>query len=78
MDLDPIFLPVGEGFRKFCTTEGRGFELILFPADMVRSFTDHSPKLKADRPHPRHYPHTPTNYRHTDKHLRLVMALIHP
>ncbi len=23
--------------------------------------------LKADRPHPRNYPHTPTDYRHTDK-----------
>ncbi len=26
-------------------------------------------QLKADRPHPRYYPHTPTGYRHTDKHL---------
>ena len=34
------------------------------------------PKLKADQPHPRDYPHTPTNYRHTDKHLRLVMTPI--
>ncbi len=33
-------------------------------------------KLKADRPHPRNYPPTPTDYRHTDKHLRLVMVLI--
>ena len=24
----------------------------------------------------RNYPHTPTDYRHTDKHLRLVMVLI--
>ncbi len=32
----------------------------------------HSPwKLKADRPHPHNYPPTPTDYRHTDKHLRL-------
>ncbi len=30
-------------------------------------------QLKADRPHPRDYPHTPTDFRHTDKHLRLVM-----
>ncbi len=29
--------------------------------------------LKADGPHSRYYPHTPTDYRHTDKHLRLVM-----
>ncbi len=28
--------------------------------------------LKANRPHPRNYLHTATNYRHTDKHLRLV------
>ncbi len=33
-------------------------------------------KLKADRPHLRKYPHTPTDYRHTDKHLGLVMAPI--
>ncbi len=33
-------------------------------------------KLKADRPHPHNYPPTPTDYRHTDKHLRLVMPLI--
>ncbi len=32
-------------------------------------------KLKADRPHPRNYPHMQTNYRHTDKHPRLVMTL---
>ncbi len=32
--------------------------------------------LKADRPHPHNYPHTPTDYGHTDKHLRLVMAPI--
>ncbi len=25
--------------------------------------------LKADRPHPHNYPHTPTDYRHTDKHF---------
>ncbi len=29
-------------------------------------------KLKADRPPTRNYPPTPTDYRHTDKHLRLV------
>ncbi len=28
-----------------------------------------SGKLKADRPPPRNYPQTPTDYRHTDKHL---------
>ena len=31
--------------------------------------------LKADRPHPRDYQHMPTDYRHTDKHIRLVMTL---
>ena len=35
-------------------------------------------KLKANRSHPRNYPHTPTDYWHSDKHLRLVMALICP
>ncbi len=33
-------------------------------------------QLKADRPHPRDYPHMPTDYRHTHKHFRLVMTLI--
>ena len=33
-------------------------------------------KLKADRPHPRNHPHTPTDYRQPDKHLRLIMTLI--
>ncbi len=31
--------------------------------------------LKADRPHT-DYPHTPTDYRHTDKYLKLVMTLL--
>ncbi len=30
-------------------------------------------RLKADRPHPRNYPHTPTNDRHTYQHLRLAV-----
>ena len=25
--------------------------------------------LKADQPHPRNYPHTPTDYRHSDEYL---------
>ena len=33
-------------------------------------------KLKADRPHPRNYPQTPTDYKHTDNHLRLVMVVL--
>ncbi len=35
-------------------------------------------KLKADRPHPRNYPHTPTDYRHTDNHLRLLTVVVAP
>ncbi len=31
---------------------------------------------KADRPHPRNYPQTPTDCRHTDNHLRLVMVVV--
>ena len=31
-------------------------------------------KLKADRPHARNYLQTPTDYRHTDNHVRLVMV----
>ncbi len=33
-------------------------------------------KLKADRPHPHDYLHTPTDYRHTEKHFALVMTLL--
>ncbi len=33
-------------------------------------------QLKADRLHPCNYPHMPTDYRHTDKHLRLVLLLL--
>ncbi len=33
-------------------------------------------KLKADRPHPHDHLHMPTDYRHIDKHLRLVMTPI--
>ncbi len=32
--------------------------------------------LKADQLHSRDYLHTPTDYRHTEQHLRLVMTLI--
>ncbi len=38
--------------------------------------TENPKKLKADRPHPRNYPHAPTDYRRTDKHLRLVIPTI--
>ena len=33
-------------------------------------------KLKADLPHPHDYPHMLTDYRYTDKHLRLVRLLL--
>ncbi len=33
-------------------------------------------QLKANRLHLHDNPHSPTDYRHTDKHLRLVMTLI--
>ncbi len=32
--------------------------------------------LEADRLHPCNYLHTPTDYRHTEKHLRLVMRVV--
>ncbi len=36
----------------------------------------HQNKLKADQPHPRNYQPTPTDYQHTDNHLRLVMVVV--
>ena len=33
-------------------------------------------KLKADRPHPCNYPHTPTDCRHTDNRLRPVVVVV--
>ncbi len=33
-------------------------------------------KLKADRPHPQDYPHTPPDYRRTDKCLGLLMTTL--
>ncbi len=36
----------------------------------------HVTSIKADRPHPRNYPHMSTDYRHTDKPPRLVMVPI--
>ncbi len=33
-------------------------------------------QLKADQPHPHDHQHTPTDYRHTDKHLRLAVTPI--
>ncbi len=37
---------------------------------------DQLTQLKADRPHPRDYPHMPTNFRDRDKHLRLVLRSV--
>ena len=34
------------------------------------------PGLKADWQHPRNYPPTPTDYRHTDNHLRMEMVVV--
>ncbi len=34
--------------------------------------------LKANRLHPRNYPHTPTDYRQTDNHLRLLTVVVAP
>ncbi len=34
-------------------------------------------KLKADRPHPRDYPHTPPDYGHTDKTVGLVRTTLY-
>ncbi len=34
------------------------------------------PLLKADRPHWRDYQQTPTDYRHTDNHFRLVLVVV--
>ncbi len=48
------------------------FDLQVFD---VTSLPMAGSKLKADRPHPRDYPHTPTDYRYTDKHFGLVIAL---
>ena len=41
----------------------------------ITPFINHTTKLKADCPQPRYYPYMPTNYRHTDKHIRLAMTL---
>ncbi len=39
-----------------------------------RKLSIRTPLWKADRPHLRYYLYTPPDYRHTDKHLRLVMT----
>ncbi len=37
------------------------------------SVYSHCKIIKSRSPHPRDYPHRPTDYRHRDKHLRLVI-----
>ncbi len=54
------------------STERLRFERNIMP--WYKAVLPH--KIKADRPHPRNYPHTPTDDRHTYQHLRLAIALI--
>ncbi len=42
----------------------------------VRGVTKANIQLKADRPHPRNYQQTPADYRHTDRHFRLIITLL--
>ncbi len=37
---------------------------------MEEALSELKKKIKADRPHPRNYPHTPTDHRQTDEHLK--------
>ncbi len=73
--INPFSAGIGIGFQKVLESESenlvleselesRILKLIIFKL------------LKADRPHPRNYPHTPTDYRHTDNNLGLVMLLM--
>ena len=52
--------------------------IIKFNAILCMAFkpTNLFPNLKADRLHLRNYPQMPTDYRHTDKYLRLVMVVV--
>ena len=49
---------------------------VKYTKDKVSQDTRCMTLLKADRPHPRNYPPTPNDYRHTDNHLRLVMVVV--
>ncbi len=42
----------------------------------VAQQTNYQPTLKANRLNLRDYPQTPTDYRHTDNHLRLVIVVV--
>ena len=44
--------------------------------NILRGVLKNPMNIKADQPHPRNYPHTPTNYRHTDNYLRLVTVVV--
>ncbi len=54
----------------------RAHSLYSMVDGVVQVISEKKRLLKADWPHLRNYPPTPTDYRHTDKHLRLVMAPI--
>ncbi len=72
----PTGLHVQKAYTSLVTSS---MQILLLSAHACIKFNLHFPLhdiLKADRPHPRNYPHAPTNYIHTDKHLRLVMTLI--
>ncbi len=43
---------------------------------LVESESNYSSSLKADRPHPRDYPQTPIDYRHTDNHPRPKIKVV--
>ena len=61
--------------RRIHINHNLGVSRGILGVSLLKEGTMYSNKLKADRLHPRDYPHMPTEYRHTDKHLRLVMTL---
>ena len=64
-------------FSPLPTHKNSGTTPLLPPAKRFWSPQHLYTQLKADQSHPRNYPHTTTDYRHTDEHLRLhVMRLV--
>ena len=61
---------VGTSSSIWASYSGMGAHLVW-----EKNMSNSSGKLKADRPHPCDYPQTPTDYRCTDNHLRLVMVV---
>ncbi len=53
-----------------------GIELKVHSVDQTYCQIPFAITVKANRLHPRNYPQTPTDYRHTDNDLRLVMVVI--